>query len=113
MVDVDFLQERVRDSILNNITINLSNVREGVSLVLSLEKESLPFKIIFNNVEYYNIDYDKERGYQYITNLKIFKTDSLYYISLDPYSEEKKIDIRDANCIIAEQINIVESAKIL
>jgi hypothetical protein len=104
MIDTISIQEEIRDSILNGVYINLSNMDIGVSIKLEFDRKGILFSLDLFNVEFYQFTYNLT-GYQYIEQIKILRRSDNYYITLDPYSDALDIPHdRDDNIIIAKEL---------
>lgn len=104
---IRYLQEAelLRDSFIENITINFSR---HMSLLLKLTTQNgKSLMIHFKGIsEYLFFDNDVSSERFLISHYKLFKIDKGFYFSFDPFSESEKIESEDNNYIIFSEISL-------
>ncbi len=79
----------------------------NVSLYISMRKSSHLDRIVlvFIDCEEYSFSYSKDYFFYCIESVKFFKNNNeMYYISLNPFDEEKKESSDDMDVIIARSV---------
>lgn len=111
------MREEIRDTELIEININFRfdpeyKQKDQLDIILKFKKEiKNSYKIIiltFNDVIEYSLFYNFDRGRYDVESLKFFYIDdkSKYYFSLDPFVENKEVDDRDNDIIIANKVGL-------
>ncbi|BAU56307.1 hypothetical protein [Mucilaginibacter gotjawali] len=75
-----------------------------VYITLLYSKDEKDLKIQFQNVSQYGMFYTSDHYFYYIERYKFFKSDKGYYISFDPFEENREIQVEDNNFILADNM---------
>jgi len=73
----------------------MSTSTVGIYIELLYAKTNKHILIRFTDVQVFDFIYDGNLYPYYIERFKLFKTESGFYFSLDPWNEEETIDDRD------------------
>ena len=107
----DVLKFFVADMTLISASVNAVHVFEiSESLTVELDvtllysKKEKKYKVRFEEVVEYAFYHNNSRYFYYIINLKFFKEESFYYISLDPDDSIASRSENDNNFILSNRI---------
>lgn len=71
---------------------------------LLYSKAETKLKLSFEDIEEFSFYYKSDYIFYNVENYKLFKSGSLFYISLDPYNETQEISPNDQDFILSKSI---------
>ena len=93
--------------ILDSTILEVDLIKEGffqvVEVTLELISSEIKLKLRFTGVNYYKFTYVEFLPY-YVERCKFFFNDDSVYMSLDPFSEDEEIDIKDNQWVLAKDV---------
>lgn len=110
------LNEDLINKLSNNLTIldsRLSRIDifedDGEELIIDIYlnlsySKPKKIKIRFRGIEAYSFLYRKDHYFYFVQNLKFFKKDANFYLSMDPINEKEDISLEDQDYILCTSI---------
>ena len=103
-----YIKEIILSSRIYKISI-YENVRGKlfIDVYIELQYSKNGFvKIVFEDVKKYTFNWEENYYFYYIERAKLFRLNSLYYISFDPDGEEDIISEKDSDFILCSNIDV-------